>query len=88
MGSEDIIEDVNSGGNDLTNNNVIFSEDRVVHYDKEAIAKIRSALFTPLDQNATTKQKEEAFSYLTNDINTIPLMNLGELYLKTQNHPK
>lgn len=55
MGSEDIIEDVNSGGNDLTNNNVIFSEDRVVHYDKEAIAKIRSALFTPLDQNATTK---------------------------------
>lgn len=59
-----------------------------IKYDKNMLEKLRNVIFTPIKEDANDKQKQETYSYLSNDMNTIPLMNLSELYLKSQDFSK
>ncbi len=64
----------------------IKNERTSVLYDDHAVEKIRKIIFTPLEVEASEKQKEETYSHLANDANTIPLMNLADLYFEMAEH--
>ena len=84
MNSEEITSEIEENEDIDSNSDVIFAEQQTLKYDKETVEKIRKQIFTPLSQEATVSEKQECYSLLTNDNNTIPLMNLSELYLKAQ----
>lgn len=91
MNSEEISSEVDPNSNseeDTATSDLIYSQQETLKYDWQAVEKIRKSIFTPLSPEATSGEKEESYSALTNDNNTIPLMNMGELYLKSQDYSK